>query len=362
MISAETPAVGRGGAGWSTGSSARASSATNPSKAPARTGRGADADPGRAQRRAGSGLVRRRPVPPCAGRDPHRRRALRPLAASPASRSTFRRRCWQPFDGRRADRDQTEFLPSAGLSAEVGQRRHPVRALPGELPPRRPRRLRRLHPSLPQRRSRHARGGAALRPARERRVRRVRGVRLHALEGHPGRHDHADRLSDHRQYRRRAHLLARLQARLAAARRPRAGGRGPDQRQPGDQPLAQHRHRRGCAAAQCRRLQRAAAARIMRRRSATGLDLQPQRRRPLCRGIRARRSGPMLGESRANISTSASAPRIDRGPHTLSLSVTNLLDEEGNRFAVGSPFTLLDQRQITPLRPRTLRLGWQTRF
>ena len=42
-----------------------------------------------------------------------------------------------------------------------------------------------------------------------------------------------------------------------------------------------------------------------------------------------------------------------------TLSVTNLLDEDGNRFALGSPFTLIEDAQMTPLRPRTVRLGWQ---
>ena len=72
--------------------------------------------------------------------------------------------------------------------------------------------------------------------------------------------------------------------------------------------------------------------------------------------------GTVLGEAQGEYFDLSFGAAIDRGPHTLSLSVTNLLDEEGNRFAVGSPFTLLDQRQITPLRPRTLRVGWQTRF
>jgi hypothetical protein len=50
------------------------------------------------------------------------------------------------------------------------------------------------------------------------------------------------------------------------------------------------------------------------------------------------------------------------GRQTISLIVSNLLDKRGNRFAFGSPFTLLDRRQITPLRPRTVRLGFETRF
>ncbi|WP_243451024.1 TonB-dependent receptor [Sphingosinicella sp. CPCC 101087] len=72
--------------------------------------------------------------------------------------------------------------------------------------------------------------------------------------------------------------------------------------------------------------------------------------------------GPVLGEEQGEYVDVSLGARLDRGPHSLSLTVTNLLDEVGNRFAVGSPFTLIEQRQITPLRPRTVRLGWQLRF
>ena len=72
--------------------------------------------------------------------------------------------------------------------------------------------------------------------------------------------------------------------------------------------------------------------------------------------------GPVLGEEQGEYLDLSLGARLDRGAHALSLTVTNLLDEVGNRFAVGSPFTLLEQRQVTPLRPRTLRIGWQLRF
>ncbi len=48
--------------------------------------------------------------------------------------------------------------------------------------------------------------------------------------------------------------------------------------------------------------------------------------------------------------------------HAFTLNVTNLLDEAGNRFAMGSPFTLIQNPQVTPLRPRSVRLGWQFAF
>lgn len=72
--------------------------------------------------------------------------------------------------------------------------------------------------------------------------------------------------------------------------------------------------------------------------------------------------GPVLGEKQGEYLDISFGARLDRGIHSLSFDVTNLLDEVGNRFAVGSPFTLIERRQITPLRPRTIRIGWQIRF
>ena len=54
--------------------------------------------------------------------------------------------------------------------------------------------------------------------------------------------------------------------------------------------------------------------------------------------------------------------RLATGRHAFSLTVTNLLDSVGNRFALGSPLLIGTKPQITPLRPRTLRIGWETRF
>jgi hypothetical protein len=46
----------------------------------------------------------------------------------------------------------------------------------------------------------------------------------------------------------------------------------------------------------------------------------------------------------------------------LSLTAMNLLDVRGNRFALGSPFLIRDQDQITPLRPRSVRIGVDVNF
>jgi outer membrane receptor protein involved in Fe transport len=45
------------------------------------------------------------------------------------------------------------------------------------------------------------------------------------------------------------------------------------------------------------------------------------------------------------------------GRATISLDATNLLDKRGNIFALGDPFGVMAGNQITPQRPRTIRLG-----
>lgn len=54
--------------------------------------------------------------------------------------------------------------------------------------------------------------------------------------------------------------------------------------------------------------------------------------------------------------------RIDRGGLGLSVDVANLLDVHGNRFAYGNPFGLEARNQLTPLRPRTVRVGIDVAF
>ncbi|MGK6355739.1 TonB-dependent receptor domain-containing protein [Sphingomonas sp. DT-207] len=53
---------------------------------------------------------------------------------------------------------------------------------------------------------------------------------------------------------------------------------------------------------------------------------------------------------------------IDFGRFGISLDVANLGDARANTFAFGNPFGLSRQNQITPLRPRTVRLGFDARF
>ena len=44
------------------------------------------------------------------------------------------------------------------------------------------------------------------------------------------------------------------------------------------------------------------------------------------------------------------------------MDVANLFDVRGNRFAFGNPFGLETRNQLTPLRPRTVRVGIDVAF
>jgi outer membrane receptor protein involved in Fe transport len=54
--------------------------------------------------------------------------------------------------------------------------------------------------------------------------------------------------------------------------------------------------------------------------------------------------------------------RLDFGRFGLSLDVDNVADARGNRFSFGNPFTVASRQQSTPLRPRTVRLGFDAQF
>jgi iron complex outermembrane receptor protein len=71
--------------------------------------------------------------------------------------------------------------------------------------------------------------------------------------------------------------------------------------------------------------------------------------------------GPELGELQGNYLDSGLTVRIGRPDLGLSLGMTNIAGVEGNRFALGTPFSI-GRDQITPLRPRTIRLGFDASF
>ena len=72
--------------------------------------------------------------------------------------------------------------------------------------------------------------------------------------------------------------------------------------------------------------------------------------------------GPHLGDEPGRISGFRTDPAHSLGDRrAISLTVTNLTDEIGNRFAFGAPIAT-GADQITPLRPRTIRLGFEQPF
>jgi iron complex outermembrane receptor protein len=54
--------------------------------------------------------------------------------------------------------------------------------------------------------------------------------------------------------------------------------------------------------------------------------------------------------------------RLDFGRVGVSLDVDNVADVRGNRFAFGNPFSVGNGAQLTPLRPRTVRIGFDASF
>jgi iron complex outermembrane recepter protein len=71
--------------------------------------------------------------------------------------------------------------------------------------------------------------------------------------------------------------------------------------------------------------------------------------------------GAHLGEEQGDYVDSGMILRLADDRKAVSLSVTNLTDEVGNRFAFGAPVAT-SADQITPLRPRTVRLGFELAF
>ena len=66
--------------------------------------------------------------------------------------------------------------------------------------------------------------------------------------------------------------------------------------------------------------------------------------------------GPELGNLQGDYIDSGLLVRVGNEQYGGTLSITNLADSEGNRFALGTPFAVM-REQVTPLRPRTIRIG-----
>jgi iron complex outermembrane receptor protein len=71
--------------------------------------------------------------------------------------------------------------------------------------------------------------------------------------------------------------------------------------------------------------------------------------------------GPHLGDEQGEYLDSGLILRFAHPRRAISLTVTNLTDEVGNRFAFGAPIAT-GADQITPLRPRTFRIGFEQPF
>lgn len=72
--------------------------------------------------------------------------------------------------------------------------------------------------------------------------------------------------------------------------------------------------------------------------------------------------GPNLGRDQGNYLDSGVEAQLGLGKVMAFLSVTNLFDSTGNRFALGSIPSFGSEEQTTPLRPRTLRVGVDVGF
>ncbi|SEN11162.1 Outer membrane receptor proteins, mostly Fe transport [Sphingomonas gellani] len=71
--------------------------------------------------------------------------------------------------------------------------------------------------------------------------------------------------------------------------------------------------------------------------------------------------GPTLGQAQGSYLDSGVTARLGLGAFGISMGVTNLANVRGNRFALGTPFTT-GRAQVTPLRPRTVRVGLDAAF
>lgn len=71
--------------------------------------------------------------------------------------------------------------------------------------------------------------------------------------------------------------------------------------------------------------------------------------------------GPLLDIPQGSYLVSDIDVHLDFGRFGISLDVTNLGDVRTNSFAFGNPFGLSKRDEITPVRPRTIRLGIEAR-
>ncbi|WP_371819584.1 TonB-dependent receptor [Erythrobacter sp. 3-20A1M] len=71
--------------------------------------------------------------------------------------------------------------------------------------------------------------------------------------------------------------------------------------------------------------------------------------------------GPDLGELQGDYLDTGVLVRVGGDRFGVTASISNLADTRGNRFALGTPFAT-GREQVTPLEPRTVRIGFDARF
>lgn len=72
--------------------------------------------------------------------------------------------------------------------------------------------------------------------------------------------------------------------------------------------------------------------------------------------------GPPIDVSQGKYLEGSFGGRLEHRRVGLSIDMSNLGDVRGNRFAFGNPFGLAARNQITPLRPRSIRIGLDAKF
>lgn len=68
--------------------------------------------------------------------------------------------------------------------------------------------------------------------------------------------------------------------------------------------------------------------------------------------------GPVLGTRQGGYLQSNFGLKWERAQSDIFLNISNLFDATGNRYALGTPFDLPDGDEYTPLRPRTVMIGF----
>jgi iron complex outermembrane receptor protein len=72
--------------------------------------------------------------------------------------------------------------------------------------------------------------------------------------------------------------------------------------------------------------------------------------------------GPVLNIPQGQYAVGDMGGRLGLDRFGVSLDIDNIGDVRANSFAFGNPFSVAEHNQMTPLRPRTIRLGFDVRF